>query len=869
MAETVKIPIELQLEKIGQNQAELNKFVSNIQGQLNNLQKEAQKTGSFFSGLGGNLIKAFTGLGAIDLATNAIGKLANVLAEPIKQASEAEDSMNGLNTALALSGKYTEDAANSFGALASEIQNTTTVGDDAVIQAASLIQTMGRLDQEGLKRATAASVDLAAALKIDLQTASQLVGKAAEGNISAFKRYGIEIKQGKTDAETLANTLGVLEGRFKGAAAAQANTFSGALAQLGNVFGDLQEEIGKAVVKNGVFIQAIKVIKEAISNATPAIADLAQKFAGLFVDIIQLSLKAAAGFVEFSRIVIVSLQDTIIAMNKVFTLGGKLGKGLSDTFNQDSIKQTTKAFEGTSFALLGISDAIDEIKKTNVDKNLSDKFKEISKSAKNTSKDIDNNLVKSLEQLDKQLETAGLTNLQKFRKEADDRLKIIQDSVKAGIITREQAAQRIAKSELEFSQKTAEEQKKLNKEVADEREKELQASQKRAAAFLSFDLEKIVQEIVLKPELDTVDITNLAAGFIGPLKKGAEGAVDVLAKGAGLIAETFLPGIGKAVAEIFSFLAQGATKIKEQITGFVSAIPDILFSVSEAISALPTILIEAALQFVTKLIEGLPRFIERLFNQILYTIEFLLNKIPEFIVAFIQRVPEIIAAMVARVGDFVNALIAKIPDIINGFVLALPAVVQALIELTPLVIDALVKQSPSIALALGKALIIEIPLALGKALLEMFIDIFRRAGEFFANSISRIFDPIINFFKNIPGIGEDGLIPDSIPILGRLATGGTIPTGFPNDTFPAKLTSGEMVVPTDDVTNLRNFLANERQREQSSPSSNNDIIMTAILKTLQRIENKSDASSLTINVGNKTIVDTLRNELKSGRVVFA
>jgi hypothetical protein len=35
-----------------------------------------------------------------------------------------------------------------------------------------------------------------------------------------------------------------------------------------------------------------------------------------------------------------------------------------------------------------------------------------------------------------------------------------------------------------------------------------------------------------------------------------------------------------------------------------------------------------------------------------------------------------------------------------------------------------------------------------------------------------------------------------------------VPAGYPNDSFPAKLTSGEAILPTDTVAKLESFLAN-------------------------------------------------------------
>jgi phage-related protein len=868
VAETVKIPIELQLEKINQNQTELNKFVSNIQGQLSKVQKEAEKTGSFFNGLGGNLIKAFSAVGLIDIASRAVSGLASALAAPIEAASEAEESITGLNIALALSGQYTEDAADSFLAFAAEIQRTTKFGDDAILQSASLIQSLARLDQDGLKRATSAAVDLASALKIDLQTASMLVGKAAEGNIGAFGRYGIAIQKGKTDTETFANTLKTLESRFGGAAAAGANSFSGALTQLNNVFGDLLEEIGFAIVKNKAIIASIQTLKNVLLDLTPIIAKLSKEFISLFVDIFQFSLKAGAGFVEFARIVIQSAQDTIVALNTVLTLGGKLGKGLSETFNKESIDAVNKSFDKASFTLLELDSTITAIRKNKVDDDLNKKFKSISDSAKITGKNIDDSIRKSLESLDKTLETAGLTNLQKFRKEADDRLKIVKDSVNEGIITRRDAAARIAKIELEFSMKTAEEQKKINKEVTDEKEKATRALKERAEAFLNFDLEKIVQEIAFNAELNAVDVSNLTAGFTKLLKKGAEGASEILAKGAGLFAETLMPGVGKAVSEIFAFLAQGATKIREQIFSFFEAVPDIIFSVSEAISALPNILIEAAFKMIEKLLDGLPEFVTNLLNNILYGIELLLSRVPDLVLAIIERVPQIITAMVERVGIFIQALADKIPVIIQSFVEKVPTIIQALVDAAPEIITTLVEKAPDISMALSKALIYDVPKALAQGIYNSLEGIWITFRNAITDSVKKIFDPIIAFFKNLPVVGGQGLVPDSIPLLGKLNTGGTVPSGFPNDTFTAGLTSGELVIPKDDVSNLRSFLANQKENRPTN-NSNDSEILKEILRAIVTQRQPSNDSPIVINVGGKTIVETLKSELKSGRVIFA
>ncbi len=88
--------------------------------------------------------------------------------------------------------------------------------------------------------------------------------------------------------------------------------------------------------------------------------------------------------------------------------------------------------------------------------------------------------------------------------------------------------------------------------------------------------------------------------------------------------------------------------------------------------------------------------------------------------------------------------------------------------------------------------------------------------------------------KDILNVGKGGGSKKG-PVTGvkgsPIATGGLIPRGFPNDTFPARLTSGELVVPTAMVTQLGDFLKNQTE---SKPSASQDLLVAL----LQQITNK-------------------------------
>lgn len=208
--------------------------------------KFSESFSSSIKGLTGNLFNLKTAILSIGTAIGAAfatGKL-------IQAANIQEDAVKGLNTALQISGKYTKEASQELQDYAASLQLTTAVGDEVILKSQALIQSLGGLETKGLKRATQASLDLSAALGIDLQSAATLVGKAAAGEVGSFSRYGVIVKKAATNTETFARALDAIENKFGGAAAANAQTFSKRLDAVNNSFGDLQEELGFTITKN-------------------------------------------------------------------------------------------------------------------------------------------------------------------------------------------------------------------------------------------------------------------------------------------------------------------------------------------------------------------------------------------------------------------------------------------------------------------------------------------------------------------------------------------------------------------------------------------------------------------------------------------
>lgn len=184
----------------------------------------------------------------------------------ISAAMEEEESIASLNIALSQTGIYSRATAESFAELSAELQKTTRYDGDAILKATAHMQTLAQLDAHGLKRATKATVDFAAAMHMDLDQAFEIVGRSANGMTTALERKGIVVRKGTSDAQTFANVLSTLEERFGGSAQAQVQTFVSRLDQLKNGYENIQESIGQFVTKNPVVIEAMGMINDAFSK---------------------------------------------------------------------------------------------------------------------------------------------------------------------------------------------------------------------------------------------------------------------------------------------------------------------------------------------------------------------------------------------------------------------------------------------------------------------------------------------------------------------------------------------------------------------------------------------------------------------------
>lgn len=260
----------------------------------------------------------------------------------IKQAMEAEVVDARLSQTLKNLGFDTAKASKEMGAMATSIQRASRFGDEDLKDVMNSL-IMYTKDYNATLEHTQTVADLAAAKKINLATATRLVGQAFMGNAGMLTRYGVVLEDGVKGMEALE----AISKQFHGAAAADAKTLVGATEQLKNAIGDLGESVGKA------FLPQMTEAAQKATKLVNAFEDLNEKthggissFASYAIGIT--SLGAGATFVipklgamatGFKALSVAMAANPIIAMAAGFgvlaNILGDVGIKLQDIKNAE------------------------------------------------------------------------------------------------------------------------------------------------------------------------------------------------------------------------------------------------------------------------------------------------------------------------------------------------------------------------------------------------------------------------------------------------------------------------------------------------------------------------------------------------------
>lgn len=309
---SVEIPVLLAVDeaikRINSLEGRFAQFSGNTEGFLKNLNVT-------WSSFVGNLA-ADTVVKAFEMAEEAAKKFFDVfILDGIKAAQDAQVAVNDLNVALAINGKFTKETTKSLQDFDESLQSVTTSSHNQIEEGQALLENMGHLDEQGLKRATKAALDLSAGLNIDLRTAFELVGKSSEGTVTGLQKLGIKVQQGTDNVETFRRTLTLLENNFGGAAQGKVATYAGAIAQASNSFEDLQETSGGFIVRNPLVIKLI-------NDTSSAFRDMATWIQHNQDSILKFVDTGLVGAVQGLGYLMIGLDGTIRFLSALWKTGG-------------------------------------------------------------------------------------------------------------------------------------------------------------------------------------------------------------------------------------------------------------------------------------------------------------------------------------------------------------------------------------------------------------------------------------------------------------------------------------------------------------------------------------------------------------------
>lgn len=298
-------------------------------------------------------------LGAFGMVKDAAGALAGEFMKGVEAANAEELALTKLANSMALSGQYTSGAMKSLQDFASEMEAVTNVGDDVIANNLSILSSLTKLDAEGLKTAQRAALDMSAALGIDLESATRLVGKAVNGQTEALKRYGISVDEGSNKSERLANITKAL-GNTQGAAAGATQNFQGLLGRISNTWGNITEVVGAAITRNKAVVEVFKVISDSLINFQNSANGSSESIKELVAKGLILFIQTSAYTVQAIDVVSKSLQALYHAAQ---TIANGLGTVLLAPFAlfSDNAEMLMESFaEGTVDTFKKIGESVSQ-----------------------------------------------------------------------------------------------------------------------------------------------------------------------------------------------------------------------------------------------------------------------------------------------------------------------------------------------------------------------------------------------------------------------------------------------------------------------------------------------------------------------------
>lgn len=232
----------INLEITAKNKA--SAALKQVGNELDEVNSKQNSVGTSGSKLTSTLATMATKIAPVAIAYMAVNKaLEMTIALCVKSVEEYKGQV-AADAELRNSLGYTSKSLQKY---ASELQNITLFTDDATLSSMAQIGAFVK-DENQIKALTKAAQDLAAAKKMDLKSATDVLMRSVVAGTDNLKQYGIRVADISDQEERLTAIVEGVNQAYGGRAEALAATPVGKIEQMNNALGDMQEQLGEQVV---------------------------------------------------------------------------------------------------------------------------------------------------------------------------------------------------------------------------------------------------------------------------------------------------------------------------------------------------------------------------------------------------------------------------------------------------------------------------------------------------------------------------------------------------------------------------------------------------------------------------------------------
>lgn len=462
-------------------------------------------------------------------------------------ASEQEQAIKSMNTALALTGEYSDQASKQMIEFADNLQKNSMYSDDAALSFVGLTKQMGASNEQ-TKKIIQTAADLSAVTGDSLESSVEKLSKTLSGNAGRLAQTESGLKD-LTEAQLKAGAaIDILSQKYQGSAKEMTNTFGGAVQQTENAFDDLLKATGSLITQNPAVIKIIKLSGQALSELGDFVKANKKSIIDFSIDGIGTLTKVFAFFVDGIGDTIAVLKNFDAAIDLVILSMGEFA--LSGI---DSVSSVIKAFKSL---IPGVDSSVSGLESLRSD------VDEFTKAARESFLESSDNLLKTKDSF------------------SDAAIKI--DNFADSLLAMKGAS-----------------------DDSNASLKKLSDTNSGLKANIPFGDRKFLDGLVDgKMVLDQIYATISAIG------QGAQGARKLVSgAGGALVAAYAGPQAGQAAGSILDLATQGKEAVKAQVKAFMEELPKIIEALVDASPAFIEAVIENLPNLISALIRMLPQVI--------------------------------------------------------------------------------------------------------------------------------------------------------------------------------------------------------------------------------------------------------------------